>query len=175
MPPKKRGEQHSIALSGEVGPGDGVDPKERERTSSRSPGSRTRSSSRSKGPIPSWVRLPDGSAPPEPAPDRKVLQLCRQVARTLDGLLAGEVRDEALHGLKVVSVVPSPDASNLLVTLELPPSAEPRPASTLPRDLARASGWLRAEVASAITRKRAPNLTYLLAPTAAPPSLDDPS
>ena len=48
--------------------------------------------------------------------DRKAWQLCRQVAVTLDEVLA-ECGDGVLRGLHVVSVAPFPDASRLLVTL----------------------------------------------------------
>jgi ribosome-binding factor A len=117
--------------------------------------------------LPSWVRLPDGSTPPAAEPDRKAQQLGRQVARTLDALLAGECRDEVLRGLRVVSVVPAPDASNLLVTVEPLPPADLIDPATLLAHLSGASGWLRAEVAGAITRRKAPTLVYRLAP---PPS-----
>lgn len=163
MPEKRHAPKSVRALSGEVGPGDGIDPKERERTSSRTPGPR-----RAKGPPPAWVRLPNGEVPPPAALDRKAQQLCRQVARTLDALFAGETRNEALRGLKVLSVTPAPDASHLRVTVEPPPSEEPRAASDVLAGLARASSWLRAEVAAAITRKRAPNLSYHLAPPQEP-------
>ena len=52
--------------------------------------------------------------------NRKAMQLCSQVARTLDLLLAGEFADEALQGLQVVSVRPAPDTSQLCVTLRRP-------------------------------------------------------
>ena len=99
----------------------------------------------------------DGSAS---KPRHKARQLCRQVAEALDGLLAGHSGDELLQELAVVDVEPAPDAARLLVTVTPRPTDVPiHPASIL-ASLDRASGWLRAEVASAITRKRAPLLTY---------------
>jgi ribosome-binding factor A len=96
--------------------------------------------------------------------DRKTGQLCRQVAHTLDEVLA-ECRDATLQGLRVASVEPFPDASRLLVTLVL---IDDRPEATVDAGraldrLQRASGHLRFEVATAITRKRAPLLMYRLA------------
>ena len=83
--------------------------------------------------VPSWARTMDedthprarrgsrrGSvrrAGPQIRPiERKACQLCRQVAVTLDEVLA-ECGDGVLQGLHVASVVPFPDASRLLVTL----------------------------------------------------------
>lgn len=94
--------------------------------------------------------------------DHKTLQLCHQVAVTLDEVLA-ECGDPLLQGLRVLNVQPAPDASRLAVTLAV--DGEPVEAlATIEEHLARASGHLRAEVAGAITRKRAPSLAYILAP-----------
>ncbi len=93
----------------------------------------------------------------------KAWQLCRQVAVTLDEVLA-ECGDGVLRGLRVVSVVPFPDASRLLVTLT---SIDDRPggvigAGSVLEHIEHAAGHLRCEVASAVTRKRAPVLVYQL-------------
>jgi ribosome-binding factor A len=98
-----------------------------------------------------------------PATDRKAWQLCRQVAVTLDEVLA-ECGDGVLRGLHVVSVAPFPDASRLLVTLT---SIDDRPgemigAGSVLEHLEHATGHLRCEIASAVTRKRAPVLVYQL-------------
>jgi ribosome-binding factor A len=95
--------------------------------------------------------------------DRKAWQLCRQVAVTLDEVLA-ECGDGMLRGLRVVSVAPFPDASRLLVTLT---SIDDRPggmigAGSVLDHLERATGHLRCEIAAAVTRKRAPVLVYQL-------------
>ena len=91
-------------------------------------------------------------------PRHKARQLCRQVAEVLDSLLSGDSGDELLNDLAVVAVEPAPDAATLLVTVASRGPA-PDPAAILGR-LDRASGWLRSEVAAAITRKRAPFLAY---------------
>jgi ribosome-binding factor A len=121
------------SLCAEVHPDDGIDPRELARRGG-----------------------------PRGKPRRKVEQLCRQVAETLDSALAAE-RDDVLQGLQVVSVAPAPDASRLLVTVRAvaAPSAVD-PGLVLDR-LARASPRLRCEVAAAITRRKAPTLTYRLA------------
>ena len=49
--------------------------------------------------------------------NRKAKQLCRQVAETLDLILSGDCRDELLQSLHVISVVPAPNSSRLLVTV----------------------------------------------------------
>ncbi|WP_435010025.1 ribosome-binding factor A [Tundrisphaera lichenicola] len=84
-------------------------------------------------------------------PRHKARQLCRQVLEVLDSLL---------DDLAVVSVDPAPDAATLLVTVAGRPAILPVSPSTILERLDRASGWLRSEVASAITRKRAPLLVY---------------
>jgi ribosome-binding factor A len=98
--------------------------------------------------------------------DRKTMQLCHQVAVTLEEVLA-ECGDPLLHGLRVVDVEPSPDVSRLLVTLAIDedePVEGPDALHRVEAHLSRASGHLRGEVAQAITRKRAPALVYHLAP-----------
>jgi ribosome-binding factor A len=93
-------------------------------------------------------------------PRHKARQLCQQVLEVLDGLLAGQSSDPFLQDLAVVDVEPAPDASRLLVTVTpRAPDIPPDPALFL-ASLGRASGWLRAEVAVAITRKRAPLLAF---------------
>jgi ribosome-binding factor A len=96
--------------------------------------------------------------------DRKTWQLCRQVGQTLDEVLA-ECGDAVLQSLRVEGVEPFPDASRLLVTVAFidgRPGKMPEIGLVMGR-LHRASGHLRCEVATAITRKRAPLLLYRLA------------
>lgn len=92
--------------------------------------------------------------------DRKAMQLCRQVAETLDLVLSGELSDELLSGLKIVSVMPAPDSSRLLVTLQPHTSDEWFDQSKIMTHLAAASGRLRHAVAMAITRRKAPVLAF---------------
>lgn len=95
---------------------------------------------------------------------RKAQQLGAQVAETLHQLL-GEAADAALQSLDVVEVRPAPDATQFLV-LVAPAVGCDCTATEATEALARANGWLRGEVAKAITRKRAPQLIFRLVPAA---------
>ena len=91
--------------------------------------------------------------------NRKDLQLCRQVADTLSLVLSGECDDEVLSAVNVVAVTPAPDASQLLVVVGLA-VGEIWPAEIVLEHLQAAAGRLRAAIAAAITRKRAPKLSF---------------
>jgi ribosome-binding factor A len=117
------------SLCADVHPDDGVDPKQFFR-----PSKRTKTA------------------------DRKTLQLCSQVADTLNLVLSGECADEVLQCLQVVEVRPSPDASQLLVLVSPASTSAAADPATVLEHLAVANGRLRAEVASAIVRRRAPKL-----------------
>jgi ribosome-binding factor A len=128
---KKPSRRQLQSLCADIHPDDGVDPKEFFRPTRR-------------------IR----------AVDRKTLQLCSQVADTLNLVLSGECADELLQCLQVVEVRPAPDASQLLVLVS-PSSAGPVPdPAAIMQHLAAANRRLRAEVASAIVRRRAPKLVF---------------
>jgi hypothetical protein len=88
----------------------------------------------------------------------KALQLCRQVQRILTLELGGFGADEVLRDLYVVDVTPAPGSSQLLVHVSVPPNVFV--VDVLER-LERAAPRLRAAVAAAITRKRAPDLAFI--------------
>lgn len=88
--------------------------------------------------------------------ERKERQLCRQVQEAVSDALAG-VEDDVLLDVWVSSVEPAPDAGRLAIILEAPSRVSPD--EVLER-LDKIAGFLRAEVASAITRKRVPTLTF---------------
>jgi ribosome-binding factor A len=91
---------------------------------------------------------------------RKTLQLCSQVADTLNLVLSGECSDELLQSLQVVAVRPAPNAAQLLILVtSAATDLAPDPA-TISAHLAAANGRLRAEVAAAIVRRRAPKLIF---------------
>jgi ribosome-binding factor A len=140
-------------LCAEPGEEDGLDPRHGMRRSDR--GGRTRHS----GGGPAFG--PGSQAQPV---DRKAAQLCRQVAVTLDEVLA-ECGDDVLRDLHVMDVAPFPDASRLLVTV-LPVDAgapgTPDPEAVL-EHLQHAGGHLRREVAASVTRRHVPLLVYRLA------------
>jgi ribosome-binding factor A len=110
-------------------------------------------------PGPERMGLPEiPSASPAPQRiDRKTLQLCRQVERTLSYVLS-DCGDDVLADLFVESVEPAPDASRLMVTvMAADQSREPVEVLT---HLQRAAGYVRSEIASSIHRKRVPELAY---------------
>lgn len=94
--------------------------------------------------------------------DHKLAQLCRQVAETLDQVLSGEMRDERLVGLRVASVCPAPDASRMLVTVVADGAAEHFCREATEAQLCASAGRLRTVVAAAITRRKAPTLTFVV-------------
>jgi len=114
----------------------------------------------------SWRRFHHG--PPRPdfnrglgrVENRKALQLCSQIAETLALVLAGECPDDLLRDLLVESVVPFPSASRLLVTLVPAASAGTAPLEQYIVHLEQFKGLLRSEVASAINRRKVPDLVY---------------
>lgn len=96
--------------------------------------------------------------------NRKVRQLCAQVVRALGLALAADFGDPALQELVVESAAPAPDASRLKVILRAPSAHSTAALADLETRVARVHGRLRREVAAAITRKRAPELTLLILP-----------
>lgn len=90
----------------------------------------------------------------------KTMQLCRQAQRALMLALAGECGDQLLREVYVDAVVPAPDASRLLVRLIVPARSNASAGDVMQR-LEGVAGKLRAHVARAITRKRAPELTFI--------------
>lgn len=90
-------------------------------------------------------------------PDHKTAMLCRQVQRSLSLALGAE---ELLAELTVGEVRPAPNAGHLLVEVRVPSGFElPMPA--LLERLANATPRVRHVVAQSITRKRAPELSFL--------------
>jgi ribosome-binding factor A len=83
------------------------------------------------------------------------------VLETLEQVLA-EQEDEILQGLHVLAVDPAPDDSHLLVTVAPGPGIPARDGATILGRLAEAAPELRIEVASSITRRRAPSFSFQL-------------
>jgi len=130
MKPKKPLRHDLKSLCGELHADDGIDPKEYFR-----PAGRRR------------------------ADDRKTRQLCSQISDTLNMLLA-ECGDDVLRNLQVVRVMPAPDVSQLMVVVCPAIDGQPSAPNEVMLRLVAASGRLRAEVATAITRRRAPKLLF---------------
>ena len=115
----------------ELGPEDGLDPR-------------------------TFFRKPSGKVT-----NRKALQLCAQVERTLGAILAGECEDDVLRDLLVESVCPAPDSIHLLVRVCLAVSARAVDADQVLDHLRRVRGRLRNAVAAAIHRKRGARVDIL--------------
>ena len=92
--------------------------------------------------------------------NRKAKQLCRQVAETLAFVLGGETGDDVIRSLQVLSVVPAPDASRLLVTLRADVCPELFDRERIEDRLVTQQGRLRCAVAATITRRKTPVLVY---------------
>jgi ribosome-binding factor A len=88
--------------------------------------------------------------------ERKTRMLCAQVADclqlALDGIGDDDLQDVWLHGVE-----PFPDAGTLRVTVI---AADAVRADLANAALARAAGFLRSEIAAAISRKRVPQLVF---------------
>ncbi len=129
MPSHKRNEEDLRALCAQLYPDDGVDPREDKRR----------------------------DAECERRTDRKLRQLCKQVAQTLQLALGGLPQADALAGMSVWDVSPAPNAGRLCVVIAVP---DPGRREEIAAIMRQHSGRLRSEVASAITRSRAPELTF---------------
>ena len=90
--------------------------------------------------------------------NRKGLQLCGQVKDALITILPA-CSDTALQELTVVGVEPAPNTGRLLVLVSVPADVD---RATIVDVLARATGFLRREMASAIHRRQAPELIFEL-------------
>jgi ribosome-binding factor A len=110
-----------------------------------------------------------GSAGRE-APDRKLLQLCRQAEQTLDSVLAGELDDDILRDLQILKVEPAGASNRLIVTVAPRDPSRPADLGLIAARLETVSHTLRSELATSITRRRVPALTFLVVP-AEPPGL----
>ena len=93
-------------------------------------------------------------------PGRKALQLAAQAKDAVSVALA-ECGDAALRELTVVSVRPAPHSGRLLVTVAVPADVADRTA--VPERLRNAAGHLRAAVAAAVNRRKAPELAFEVA------------
>ena len=89
---------------------------------------------------------------------RSIRRANRQVQRALNLALADRYEDDGLNELFVDDVTPAPDCGHLLVHVVVPADRSVADAlGSLRRDAAR----LRSEVASSISRRRAPELSFI--------------
>lgn len=94
-----------------------------------------------------------------PQTDRKALQLCRQVERTISLVLSGDLNDDRVRDLMVVSVVPAPHSNHLLATVQTCEVVSQDDLLALDAVLAGYRGQIRCAIADAIHRKKTPDIT----------------
>jgi ribosome-binding factor A len=94
--------------------------------------------------------------------DRKTLQLCGQIADTLNYVLSGELDDDLLRNLYVESVRPAPDASRLLVSVAPLDVADANRADQILQKLLIYAPRIRSEVAQSIHRRKTPELSFVV-------------
>lgn len=104
--------------------------------------------------------------------DRKTLQLCGQVARVVESVLTGEIRDDDLAGLYVLSVTPNTHRGHLVVSVSPGAASSAASAEVILSKLQAQTRRIRSEVSAAITRRKTPELVFLFVPE---PHLDPPS
>jgi ribosome-binding factor A len=90
--------------------------------------------------------------------ERRTRQFCRQVQQALNLAIADRSAGNGLNEMFVEEVLPAPDCGHLLVRVLIPAH---RPVAEAIGELSREAPRLRAEVAMAITRKRAPELCFV--------------
>lgn len=86
--------------------------------------------------------------------DRKLQQLCKQVATALQLVLPNV---QALAEARVSSVLPAPNAGRLRVVVAVSDTCDHR---QVVAQLERCGGYLRSEVALMVSRRRVPDLVY---------------
>lgn len=89
--------------------------------------------------------------------DRKLRQLCKQVANALQLSLAELATSSTLTSADIREVQPAPNAGRLRVIVVVDNPTQLQPAQTL---LERLTGRLRADVAAAISRRKTPELIF---------------
>jgi len=89
---------------------------------------------------------------------RKTQQFCRQVQKALNLTLGDRNVGVGITDLFVEDVSPAPDCGHLLVHVLIPANL---PVADVMMALGREAPRLRSEVASSITRKRAPELYFV--------------
>ncbi len=98
-----------------------------------------------------------------PHAQRKALQLCKQVERTLTYVLSGETGDDVLRNLLVDSVVPAPDESHLIVSVRPLPGSEAIDTADVLTRLYQHRPMLREEIAASIHRRFVPEISFKVA------------
>jgi hypothetical protein len=93
--------------------------------------------------------------------EQKTRQLCRQVQRALNLALAGQGMGDVLDDVFVMEVSAAAGCGRLVAHVGIPAG---RPAGDVLEELRDRGPQLRAIVAGSISRKRAPELSFVVAP-----------
>jgi len=87
---------------------------------------------------------------------RKTIQLCRQVARTLEMVL-GDCNDPIMQSIQLLDVTPNPDSSCMRIHVAVDSDVRLEEANAA---LYGQTARLQFEIARSINRKRVPNLVF---------------
>ncbi len=128
MPLSKRESDVVRALCAQIYPDDGIDPRND-----------------------NWCEV-DGTN----KRDRKLQQLCKQVATALQFVLPSV---QGLADVRVMQVMPAPNAGRMCVAVSVPGSGG---AEQIAAQFERCSPYLRREVAQFVSRRRVPELVFML-------------
>jgi ribosome-binding factor A len=111
-----------------------------------------------------WAKyaLPEAAFAAASSASPKSLQLCEQARRALEFAFLHECRDEVLADLAVIAVMPDPGIRRLRVWLRGPADMDEETRCHIVERLGAARGFLRAQIAAAIHRKRTPDLAFEL-------------
>ena len=90
----------------------------------------------------------------------RALSLCQQARRALEAAFAEDCQDERMNDLTVLEVLPDPTIRRLRVWLGAPRGTHESERDEWMERLMHRRGFFRAQVASAIYRKRAPQLAF---------------
>ncbi len=92
--------------------------------------------------------------------DRKTWQICKLAQKTLNLIFIGETANSLLQNLTVNTVVPFPDKSHLLVTLDIGFESFNVDKSAILAELQKDAGRCRCALAEALNRKKVPRLSF---------------
>ncbi|XXF78448.1 ribosome-binding factor A [Myxococcaceae bacterium GXIMD 01537] len=112
------------------------------------------------------------------APPARHLRLQSTLFEELSLLFRGELADPLLEGVRLTSLELAPDGRNARIGFTLPPGVTDAGTPAVEEALARASGYLRSQLALGLNLKRVPHLRFVCVGSAPldsppPPGLDE--
>ena len=133
----RRIREQMLALCGSIGEEDGLSRKEAKKLTGAS-------SSRN-----------------QPGDQHRQLRLCKQISHTLSLFVQGL---PLAYDVRVTDVVPGQQMSYVVVRICCSDASNANSKQEILRELGEIEGWLRVEIARAITRKRVPRLRFEVVP-----------